>query len=125
MVTAFLGAEVVPLSHWWVCLTHLLLGLLTMALEMFWSMKKSSDRQRPRPALPKMAPTPRPAMDTTCTVLSSRYSKGATVGHVEGAERSLVTSRQGWGGSRAMGDDLAVEYAPRERYFSVLALRSF
>ena len=36
--------------------TDLLLGLLTMAAEMFWSMKMRTDRAKPRPAPAMMVP---------------------------------------------------------------------
>lgn len=35
----------------------MLLGVLTRALEMFWSMKKSNESEKPRPAEAKTAPT--------------------------------------------------------------------
>ena len=36
--------------------TYLLPGALTKALDMFWSMKNSRDKQKPSPAAPIIAP---------------------------------------------------------------------
>lgn len=36
--------------------TYLLLGVLTKALDIFWSIKNNNDRQKPNPAAPKIPP---------------------------------------------------------------------
>ena len=38
-------------------ITHLLQGLLTIAEPMFWSMKKSMEREKPRPMVANTAGT--------------------------------------------------------------------